>query len=396
VLDGGSDGLDYLKKAFENNPSDCRSCLALGEFYANRNMFIEEEKCLTKYINMCPYNPKAYSLLVSAYRQKRRFADAERLLTGLLDSGIHSSSAYYELGLTYLDQGKYKDAKKVFKSIIKNDPNSPQVYADLFNTYAYQGKTDEAESFFLSLYAKDKNNIFLLNVLGWLYRSNRDFAKAERYLSESLKLNPHNGGTIFELAKLFIEEKKYSDAERLLKKGIIQGPDFLGYYIELGRVYFIQNKTLQAKELMRLALERFPGNDLVGGLLSVISLKDEAPADYKNYVEMVINMRLKYYNSVTKTNYLKLKRTLDENKIQLVAVQYPMRSILPLKKMLEGENGIIFVDNENLFKNAVKKEGYNEFFLDCFGGDFGHCTKKGNRLLANNIANTIKKELVRK
>jgi hypothetical protein len=31
-----------------------------------------------------------------------------------------------------------------------------------------------------------------------------------------------------------------------------------------------------------------------------------------------------------------------------------------------------------------------------FGGDFGHCTDRGNRLLAENIADTIVKEAFHK
>ncbi len=69
-----------------------------------------------------------------------------------------------------------------------------------------------------------------------------------------------------------------------------------------------------------------------------------------------------------------------------------MRSIESLKKMFEKEEDSIFVDNEKLFKKVVEKEGYDEYFRDMLGGDFGHCTSKGNQLLAENIANTILKE----
>ena len=31
--------------------------------------------------------------------------------------------------------------------------------------------------------------------------------------------------------------------------------------------------------------------------------------------------------------------------------------------------------------------------MDMFGGDFGHCTVKGNRLLAENVARVILKEI---
>ena len=92
-----------------------------------------------------------------------------------------------------------------------------------------------------------------------------------------------------------------------------------------------------------------------------------------------------------------IKEILTKKGIKLVCVQYPMRSIEPLKKIFIGdEEGIIFVDNEKIFRDAVKKEGNTAYFKDMFSGDFGHCTYKGNKLLAENIANTILKEVFNK
>ncbi|MFA5356859.1 MAG: hypothetical protein WC301_05595, partial [Candidatus Omnitrophota bacterium] len=88
-------------------------------------------------------------------------------------------------------------------------------------------------------------------------------------------------------------------------------------------------------------------------------------------------------------NYQQIKDTLDRKGIQLVCVQYPMCPIEPLKRMLAGKEDVIFVDNERIFRNAVDKEGYEEYFIDMFGGNFGHCNEKGNRLLAENIADSI-------
>jgi len=97
------------------------------------------------------------------------------------------------------------------------------------------------------------------------------------------------------------------------------------------------------------------------------------------------------YGPLTVDNYRKLKAILDKRGIRLVCVQYPMRSIEPLKKIFAGEPGVIFVDNERLFKDAVAQGGYKEYFRDMFAGDFGHCTAKGNRLLAENVAEMILK-----
>ncbi len=103
-------------------------------------------------------------------------------------------------------------------------------------------------------------------------------------------------------------------------------------------------------------------------------------------------LRLEHYNLATANNYRRLKKILDKRGIKLVCVQYPMRNVEPLKKIFPQDEGIIFVDNERVFKEALKQVSYKEYFKDMFGGDFGHCTDKGNRLLAQSIANTILKE----
>jgi len=73
-----------------------------------------------------------------------------------------------------------------------------------------------------------------------------------------------------------------------------------------------------------------------------------------------------------------------------------MCGIESLKKMLEDRENIVFVDNETVFKEALKQGKYGNCFTDSFGGEFGHCTPKGNRLLAENIGNIILNECFNK
>lgn len=70
-----------------------------------------------------------------------------------------------------------------------------------------------------------------------------------------------------------------------------------------------------------------------------------------------------------------------------------MRNIDNLKILFDSKDGTMFVDNEKIFKAAVADSGYWNYFIDLFATDFGHCTAKGNRLLAENIANVILKEV---
>ena len=99
------------------------------------------------------------------------------------------------------------------------------------------------------------------------------------------------------------------------------------------------------------------------------------------------------YNPKTRRNYLALERILERRGIPLVAVQYPLRSVDTLKRMLASPPDVRFVDNEDLFRQALATARYDEIFSDHFGGDFGHMTPRGNRLLAENVATTILQEV---
>jgi hypothetical protein len=99
--------------------------------------------------------------------------------------------------------------------------------------------------------------------------------------------------------------------------------------------------------------------------------------------------RMRNYNPMTRSSYAELKRMLDAQGVRLVAVQYPVRNVEPLKKLLDHAPNVVFVDNERVFKNILRTSPYSELFIDSFGGDFGHMTLAGRRVLAKNVATAI-------
>ena len=170
-------------------------------------------------------------------------------------------------------------------------------------------------------------------------------------------------------------------------------------YVELGWLYKNKGKYSEAKEVFNKAIAMFKKEikvtkekDKVYGCLGRCyqELGNYKLADA--YFEKANNIRFGYYNPKMRHNYHKLKEILANRNIKLVCVQYPMRSVESLRRMFKDKEGIIFVDNEMIFKEAVEKSNYNEYFGDIFAGDFGHCTDKGNKLIATNIADTILRE----
>ncbi len=114
------------------------------------------------------------------------------------------------------------------------------------------------------------------------------------------------------------------------------------------------------------------------------------------YMRKADELRRGHINAITQKNYLKLNDMLERRHIKPIYMQYPLRSIDTLKAMLrsvDNFNQIIFIDNKAIFEKALSKGTYDEYFTDRFAGDFGHCTSKGNRLIAEHVAEIILKYL---
>jgi len=205
--------------------------------------------------------------------------------------------------------------------------------------------------------------------LGVYYNTQREFAKAEEILKKAIEINPRREEAYFELGVYYKEQRKFDKAEGVYKKII---------------------------EMYKKDLETNPDNHKACGFLAYCYEELGKHKLAEEYLKKANSIRLKYYNPITRHNYQKLEEILTKRGIKLVCVQYPVRSIEPLKRMLENAEGIIFVDNEAVFKETLRQASYDEYFTDVFGGDFGHCTAKGNRLLAENIADVILRECFNK
>ena len=230
------------------------------------------------------------------------------------------------------------------------------------------------------------------------------YQEAEEALSSYFEKEGMGAGAKIFLDVVFLYEKlgKYKQIEQMYQKAIDSHPEMEWLYCQFAWWYDSQNRHAEAEILYRKAIgiykniaEKQSGYDraYTYGVLAQLyeGLNDRALAE--EYYAEATNIRTSKYRAFTFRNYQKLRDIVQRRGIQLVCVQYPVRSVMGLKKMLGLSEGIIFVDNEMIFKKAIQREGYHAYFTDMLGGDFGHCTEKGNRLLAENIADTILKEV---
>jgi hypothetical protein len=92
---------------------------------------------------------------------------------------------------------------------------------------------------------------------------------------------------------------------------------------------------------------------------------------------------------MTSRTYRELRDLVRAQGSRLVAVQYPSRPLAPLEALLDHDPAVAFVSTEAPFRTALLEESYEAIFTDAFAGDFGHATARGNRLLAETVAEAL-------
>lgn len=307
-----------------------------------------------------------------------------------------SYGEYIELGNFY-DRGyKFIKAEQAFKKAIEINPENYLAYHKLGQNYYEQGKYGQAEAAYKKAIEINPKNEWMYIELGRIYRSQQKYCQAQKLFEEALKINPRSNEAYVELFFIYHKYGKYKKSEDALKKAIETGHENKEAYYELNLLFHTQDYSLLSfsaevfEEIIKIDTE----NDWAYRVLSTLYMKMGKTELAKKYANIADRLKGKYYNPITIKNYLKMKEILDKRGITYVFMQYPMRNVNLLKSIFQDDGeGIIFVDNEKVFRKALRKANYKSYFKDYFAGDFGHCTDKGNKLIAKNIAETIIKEL---
>ncbi|MDD5553347.1 MAG: tetratricopeptide repeat protein [Candidatus Omnitrophica bacterium] len=309
-------------------------------------------------------------------------------------SGIKDGQTYEELGRLYRKQARFNEAEMVFKKAVESKPADSKMRTGLGIIYLRQNRILEAEKAFRKAIELEPGNQEAYENLCWVLLQRRPADVEE--IKRTLEFAPQKDKIYMILSKAYQKMGMLTEAEMALKNAIQINPKNNEQWRDLAEIYFKQNRLFEAEAAAKSALECNPGDSNIYGQLAIVYGEMGNHELFKANREKASRLREEYYSSVTAANYLKIKKIVDKRNIRLICVQYPMLNTESLKKIFEGEPGVIFVDNEKTFKDAVGNEGFREYFLDMFAGDFGHCTPKGNGLLAKNIAEVVLKEVFKK
>lgn len=306
-----------------------------------------------------------------------------------IDYGNMKNISNNNSGEVLRGQGKNQEAEQFFLKEIELNPKNKSAYFALMEIYKKQERYNEVELLSKKILAIKNDDYLALRELGVCYVKQGKIAEAESSFLKSIDIVPDFYAGYVELGYLYYDLKRYKDAEKVLNQAINIIPESEPAYTALALCYSSQGKVDDYWYLAQKIISSGVKNDrLYGFVATCYRLKGDF-IKAKEYYFKAEQFRMKYYNPATLYNYQKIYELLTKRNIKLVCLQYPMRSIEPLKKLFSENHKVIYVENKQNFTRALRQVPYENYFTDTFGGDFGHCTRKGNRLIAENIASVL-------
>ncbi|MBU1863641.1 MAG: hypothetical protein KKH94_08275 [Candidatus Omnitrophica bacterium] len=356
------------KKFFSNvrtlNPKNDLAYLGLGFCFVKEADFYAAKRMFQKAVALQPQHELFDIAWGYCLSKKGQIQEAEKALYRALTINPRSSMAYVLLSSCYRSRNKFVQCESMVKKALAFNPRSDRAYVEFGLYYCKMGDFDRALEMFKKAYTLNPYNQFSVRCIGDCYQASGNSKAAEKTFKEALTIANDSmqkaerqrvGGM---MAFFYIAQEQYSEFRQLYEDQINKDPYNSWAHRGLGLYYYLMEDETTAQTSFQRA---------------------------EQVESTLFDSRLSRY-------YRQLNDIAKKHGIPLVCVQYPVRNIKPLKQFCSFDDTIVFVDNELTFKTSVRNEGYTEYFTDSFAGDFGHCTRKGNRLLAKNIAQVLLRE----
>ncbi len=345
----------------------------------------DEAKLLNR-LRLEPRNEELYKLLGETYENEGRLPEQEKLFQKAVKVAEHKAWSYELLAGHYAATGKNDSAQAVFRDAISHNPGKTWPYV-IYSQYLQKlNKLEEALKILQDgiQHIADRNELLfeVAVIQRALGHSQEAIGTLNVFITQQFKM----ADSYAELGKNYLLLGNREEAAKYFTQAItsdpVKGQEAVDWLIEQKEFELAERLLLNQKNSSGPSAECFRS-------LGVLYARWGKPEIAQEYFRKAESLGNDFYLPATKVNYIILARVVISRHIRLVSVQYPMRSLEPLKNLLAEFKVATFVDNERSFKDAVVNESYGAYFVDSFAGDFGHCTPKGNRLLAENVATGI-------
>lgn len=293
------------------------------------------------------------------------------------------------IGQWYSGRGQLAQAEPYYQKAVQADPKNPLPYVMLGQCFRRQGKYQAALEMYKT--AGMINSKLPINYLEMarLYRNIRQVAQSAPIYSFIVENKIGDHWMYLEAADYLAKNNLFTKAEQAYRMAIDKDPRSSNAYYRLSQLYLRHNRYEQARKCFEDSMHYSAHQSRVYEALANVYQQENNMQKYEEYMDKANEVEQNFVNAYTQHYYDLIAETVLKHNVKMVSMQYPMLSQTAWRNSLKQAGQITFVENKDNFEQAISHLEYNEYFSDHFAGDFGHCTAQCNRLLADNLANTI-------
>ena len=323
-----------------------------------------------------------------------RIGEAEALLQGAIGRYPRSDFAHLKLGVLYMNSGRRQQSLAMFNKAIALNPRCSPALVEAGIYYRDHEQPSLARAALQAAVAADPRNYHALVALAEFYQMERELQKAEGLLKEAVRIRPELHKAHEMLGHGYEAQGRLEDAARSFRASWGRYSTRIlvnSSLIRLLKVYERLDRREEIVSLIKRAMKAQPRDHTIVAHLAYHYKKwgDEVLA--RQYRQQSARIQKQFYCPMTRRNYRRLWSMTREQGIKLGCVQYPRKSVAPLKRIFPTAADVLFIENREVFERALERLPFDALFRDNCYGDFGHATPRGNRILAENIAAAILK-----
>jgi len=321
----------------------------------------------------------------------------ETLLPMLSPAEKDHEMLYLIAGLCYRETGDVYRARQSFLQVLTFNPENVVGYQSLIDCYLRGMTIPVGAEFFDKMIANNPACDWGYTGQGWDLVCVKRYDEALVCFYEALVRDARSSFALEGVAHCLVDAVARKtiaggEAVTMLEDFVQQGAwdplllhKLAGFYLRCGQVESAARIYSQITESNANDMQAWAG-------LSYCEETRSQSGQRRYYKVKQQNVMHRLLPRMTQLSYQLLADVTRRYQIRLMCISYPRRSVEPVRNVLADFPDVLYVDNQQTFENALRQSCYEDLFIDNFAGDFGHCTAKGNRLLAENVARAIERE----
>ncbi len=297
------------------------------------------------------------------------------------------------VGRWYTGRGDVNTALGYFRQAVEADPQSVVAYLELARALRRLKQFGPALTVLQQAAAIDQKVPMIYLEMARLYRDGGQAVRSRNMYQFIVDNRIGDHWMYLEAGDVLSKLKDYALAQKAYDLAIEKDPRSSNSYDHLGELFFQQGLLARAEQTYRDGFE-YNGHraNMYQGLIRALKSQaknDEVP-ELTKQAEYYQN---EYVHPYTLHYYRRIAALLKDKGVRHVSMQYPMLDQQSIRHQLSDFDDLVFVENLANFEDELADLEYSELFSDHFAGDFGHCSVRCNRLIAEQLAAGIQHAL---